>query len=563
LVELIDNFVFLFLNRIMKKIIIIVSIIAIIAGGYFSLRAIFSSGSDYQLVEVARGEVTELVSVTGTVISAKQVDLEFETSGRVRRIEVEVGEQVAAGQVLVRLDTAELNSQLQSNQAALEIAQAKLAQTLAGTKPEEIQVYQTAVSKAEVEVANKEQALKDAQDDAVSNLGQAYEDVIDVLNDAYLKSDDAVRQKINDLFTGGETSNPQLDFQTADLQAENDAEWQRMVVSNELDKFKDEISALNAEDYNQLDNALVKTKEHLTVISDFLTVLSNALSKAMATTEVTSSDLATYRSDLNTARTNVNTALTGLTTQQQTIASTRLTNQTNLNQAQANLETARVALKKAQDELASEEAGPRQEDVDLAQAEVRQAQANLNQVREKINKNILKAPVAGLITAIEKEEGETASANQTIVSMISAGFFQIEANVSETEIAKVSIGDPVGMTLDALGPEEKFSGQVIKIDPAETVVSGVIYYKVTSIFDVEDERIKPGMTVNLDIQTDQKENVLYLPYYLVKERNGEKYVLVLENGQAKERTIRTGLAGETNIEIDQGLEEGEQVIIGE
>jgi HlyD family secretion protein len=563
LVELIDNFVFLFLNRIMKKIIIIVSIIAIIAGGYFSLRAIFSSGSDYQLVEVARGEVTELVSVTGTVISAKQIDLEFETSGRVRKIEVEVGEQVAAGQVLVRLDTAELNSQLQSNQAALEIAQAKLAQTLAGTKPEEIQVYQTAVSKAEVEVANKEQALKDAQDDAVSNLGQAYEDVIDVLNDAYLKSDDAVRQKINDLFTGGETSNPQLDFQTADLQAENDAEWQRMVVSNELDKFKDEISALNAEDYNQLDNALVKTKEHLTVISDFLTVLSNALSKAMATTEVTSSDLATYRSDLNTARTNVNTALTGLTTQQQTIASTRLTNQTNLNQAQANLETARVALKKAQDELASEEAGPRQEDVDLAQAEVRQAQANLNQVREKINKNILRAPVAGLITVIEKEEGETASANQTIVSMISAGFFQIEANVSETEIAKVSIGDPVGMTLDALGPEEKFSGQVIKIDPAETVVSGVIYYKVTSIFDVEDERIKSGMTVNLDIQTDQKENVLYLPYYLVKERNGEKYVLVLENGQAKERTVRTGLAGETNIEIDQGLEEGEQVIIGE
>ncbi len=547
----------------MKKIIIITSIIAIIIGSYFSLRAIFGSKSDYQLIEVARGEVVESVSVTGTVISAKQIDLEFENSGKVKEIEVAVGDQVTTGQVLVRLDTAELSAQLQSNQAALEIAQAKLAQTLAGTKPEEIQVYQAAVNKVEVEVANEEQALRDAQDDAVSNLDQAYEDVIDVLNDAYLKSDDAVRQKINDLFTGGETSNPQLTLQTADLQAENDAEWQRIVTGNELDKFEDEISILNTEDYNQLDNILVKAKEHLTVISDFLTILSDALSKATATTEVTSSDLATYRSNLNTARTNVNTALTNLTTQQQTIASTRLTNQINLNQAQADLETARVALKKAQDELASEEAGPRQEDIDLAQAEVKQAQANLLQIREKMNKNVLKAPVAGVITAIEKEEGETASASQTVVSMISSGYFQIEANVSETEIAKVSIGDSVEMTLDALGPEEKFFGQVIKIDPAETVVSGVIYYKVTSIFDVEDERIKSGMTVNLDIQTAQKENVLYLPYYVIKEKNGEKYILVLEGKEAKERTIKTGLDGETNVEITEGLKEGDQVIVGE
>jgi len=547
----------------MKKIIIITSIIAIIIGSYFSLRAIFGSKSDYQLIEVARGEVVESVSVTGTVISAKQIDLEFENSGKVKEIEVAVGDQVTTGQVLVRLDTAELSAQLQSNQAALEIAQAKLAQTLAGTKPEEIQVYQAAVNKVEVEVANEEQALRDAQDDAVSNLDQAYEDVIDVLNDAYLKSDDAVRQKINDLFTGGETSNPRLTFQTADLQAENDAEWQRIVTGNELDKFEDEISILNTEDYNQLDNILVKAKEHLTVISDFLTILSDALSKATATTEVTSSDLATYRSNLNTARTNVNTALTNLTIQQQTIASTRLTNQINLNQAQADLETARVALKKAQDELASEEAGPRQEDIDLAQAEVKQAQANLLQIREKMNKNVLKAPVAGVITAIEKEEGETASASQTVVSMISSGYFQIEANVSETEIAKVSIGDSVEMTLDALGPEEKFFGQVIKIDPAETVVSGVIYYKVTSIFDVEDERIKSGMTVNLDIQTAQKENVLYLPYYVIKEKNGEKYILVLEGKEAKERTIKTGLDGETNVEITEGLKEGDQVIVGE
>jgi len=546
----------------MKKIIIIVSIIVIIIGGYFGLRAIFGSkDSDYQIVEVTRGEVIDLVSVTGTVISAKEIDLQFEKAGKLKTIEVEVGDEVTVSQVLVRLDTAELNAQVQANQAALEIAQAKLAQTLAGTRPEDIQVYQAAVDKAEVDVTNKEQALIDVQTDATNDLAQDYEDVLDTLNDAYLKSDNAIHQYIDDLFTGDDTSNPQLTFKTTNSQAENDAEWQRIVAGNELIKFKNEIDNLNTQDYNDLDNALIKAKEHLSIISNFLARLNEALNGAFTTTTVTASDLSTYRSNLSIARTNVNTALTNLTTQEQTIASTKVTNQTNINIAQSNLEAAEAALKKAQDELTAEEAGPRQVDIDLAQAEVRQAQANLRQVQEKINKSILRAPVAGVITVIEREEGEMAQANQTIVSMIGAGHFQIEANVSETEIAKVSLGDIVEMTLDALGPDEKFAGRLIKIDPAETVVSGVIYYKVTSVFDVEDERIKPGMTVNLDIQTAQKENVLSLPYYLIKEKNGQKYVLVLENKEVKERVIKTGLEGENNVEIIEGLNENEQVVV--
>ena len=161
----------------------------------------------------------------------------------------------------------------------------------------------------------------------------------------------------------------------------------------------------------------------------------------------------------------------------------------------------------------------------------------------------------------EKEEGETAQANAIIISMISNGNFQIEANVSETEISKVNLGDKAEMTLDALGPNEKFTGQIIRIDPAETVVSGVIYYKITCIFSVEDQRIKSGMTVNLDVETDKKENILYLPYYVIKEKNGQKYVNVLENGEVKEKIIKIGLEGEMNVEIIEGLEEGSEVVI--
>jgi HlyD family secretion protein len=177
-----------------------------------------------------------------------------------------------------------------------------------------------------------------------------------------------------------------------------------------------------------------------------------------------------------------------------------------------------------------------------------------------LSKTVIVSPLSGVITKKDAKTGEIVAANANIISILSAAKFEIEANVSENEIAKVSIGDPVSMTLDALGPNEKFVGRIIKIDPAETIVSGVIYYKVTSVFDNEETKIKSGMTVNLDIQTDKKENVLILPYYVVKGSNGDKYVRVLEDGKEKEKIVKTGLEGETMIEIVEGLKEGEKVI---
>jgi HlyD family secretion protein len=183
------------------------------------------------------------------------------------------------------------------------------------------------------------------------------------------------------------------------------------------------------------------------------------------------------------------------------------------------------------------------------------------QIQTNIDKTILKAPVSGTITAVEKKKGETAQMNAAIISMINSGQYQIEANISETDIAKIKLHDTCEMTLDALGPKEKFTGQIVKIDPAETIVSGVIYYKITSIFDSEDGRIKSGMTVNMDIVTEIQSNVIMLPYYVIKQRNGDKYVLVMENGKAAEKIIMTGLEGETMVEIISGLKEGEEVAV--
>ncbi|MFH1461293.1 MAG: biotin/lipoyl-binding protein, partial [Patescibacteria group bacterium] len=176
-----------------KKLIITVSILVIVIGGYLAFRGIFGQkDSNYTKIPVARGEVAEIVSVTGTVIPAKEIDLQFESAGKISRIENKVGDKVLTGQVLVRLEAGELNAQLQSYQAALDKAEAKLSQTLAGARSEDIQVYQAAVDSAQVTAAGKEQALIDAQKDTDNDLKEAYEDALDILKTSYTKADQAL-----------------------------------------------------------------------------------------------------------------------------------------------------------------------------------------------------------------------------------------------------------------------------------------------------------------------------------------------------------------------------------
>lgn len=532
----------------MKKFIIITSIIIVLIGGYFIYKSFSNQDIPYVLTPVLKGEVIQNVSVTGTVIPAKEIELQFENQGKINKIYIKVGDQVSAGDVLITLNTGELNAQYQSSKAGLDIAQARLAQTLAGSRTEDIQVYQSAVDNAKVSVASKEKALIDAQEDADNSLATTYEDALNAMKTAYTKADQALLIVFANIRQEYFNSNNQL--ATAVKDQENGAKNDLTIAKGSLD-----VADLNPS-YDNIDLALKEMETAVTSVRNALAYLRAALDDPSIENLVSSTD----KTSVNTERTSIDTELVSLTTAEQNISSIKITNKTSINVAQANLDAAESALNKAEDELALKKAGPRQEDVNLAQAEVNQAKANLLQIQEKINKMVLKAPVNGIITGIEKEEGETVQANLMIVSMISNGNFQIEANISETEIAKVSLNDIAKMTLDALGPDDEFTGQIIKIDPAETVVSGVIYYKINCIFDTEDERIKSGMTVNLDIETDRREDVLYLPYYLIREEAGRKYVNVLEGEIIKERTIKTGLEGESNVEILEGLREGENIV---
>ena len=458
--------------------------LVIVFGVYFLF--IKDKKSAHEFVVVRRGDLLQEVSVTGRVKPVADVDLAFENSGRIARASVDIGDKVFAGQVLVRLDSSELSAELTKAESDLVTQEAKL-------------------SKSETDLTN------------------LYASIIDILNDAFIKADDAVRAKTAAIFSGSRTSAYQLTFSTCDDQAKIDSINGRLVSESILDKWETELATLTSESSDaERDQALKNAKGHLIDIRGFVDRLNDVLTDDCVLGQ---SSLDIYRTNVNSSRTNINTALTNINDQEQSINSQKAA-------------------------VVSEE------------ATIKSYQAAVQTIKAQLSKTVLYSPITGVVTVQNAERGEIVGANEVIVSIISITQLEIEANIPEADIAKVEIGDVAKVTLDAYGSDVIFNIEVAAIDPAETIVEGVATYKTTFQFIGEDERIKSGMTANIDVLTDKRENVITVPQRAVITRSGEKIVRLLRDGIVEERKVITGLRGSLgNIEIIEGVESGDKVII--
>ena len=202
-------------------------------------------------------------------------------------------------------------------------------------------------------------------------------------------------------------------------------------------------------------------------------------------------------------------------------------------------------------------------DTALNQAKIRQAEANLSSIEKQIEDSMIKSPISGTVTKVEYEPGEKIAANMTVVSVLGENNFEIEALISESDIAKIKKGNLAEITLDAFGDDTKFAGKVLFIEPAETIIQEVIYYKLIVEFETNDRDVKSGMTANVAITTAQKKDVLVIPGRALIDKNSHgKFVRVLENNQVEEKKVIVGLKGDGGlVEIVDGLNSGDEVVL--
>ena len=198
-------------------------------------------------------------------------------------------------------------------------------------------------------------------------------------------------------------------------------------------------------------------------------------------------------------------------------------------------------------------------------AQVAAAQAVYDMAVLNLNRATLISPVNGIITEVNNKPGEilgTGVIKETFSRVMSLDMI-IQSQVPESDIVKVKLGQHASVTFDALTPEDIFDAEIIEINPASTNVQGVVYYNIKLKLNTLDIRVKPGMSLNVDIRTAEKNEVIMIPSRAIKIEENKKYVEILKvDGITTEKVfIETGLEGDDGmIEAKSGLKGGEKVV---
>ncbi|MFA5714446.1 MAG: HlyD family efflux transporter periplasmic adaptor subunit [Candidatus Paceibacterota bacterium] len=522
-----------------KKTWIILSIIVILIVIGFSLFG-GKKGLKYETAKVERGNLVQTVDATGKIESSNDLSLHFDGMGIVETVRVKEGDTVRAGQWLANLSLSQLN-------AGVAQAQASLDQKLVGATPEQIAVSQKQVESAQISLNKAEDTLKDTVSLSGKNLSAKYDYALTVLDDSYIKMYNAFIATKNiqtAYFTG-------YDQESLNVKSN---------LSYNIEKPKDQAKltidlARSSKKIEDIDAAIIQTKDSLGKILLGLTAVRNSCDQVPYQNTVTS----TEKTSLDTQKSYISGLQATISSLQNDISILRTQNENSANAAKATVDAAKANLELQQANYDSLVAKPR--DIDIAYY-----QAILDQAIASRNKAIIYAPIDGVVTKVNKKKGELINSSEAMIELLSP-HYEIQVDVPETDVVKLSVNNEATITLDALGSDIKFDGKVLSIDPASTEIQDVVYYRIkVAINDSGDGTIKPGMTADVLIKTESRDGVLFIPSraILTKADTGEKYVRVLKNGVIEEKTIKLGLkADDGKVEVVSGLDEGEDLVLRE
>lgn len=524
---------------------------------------IFGSGTpkiEYDTYDVAKQTLKQTVQVTGEVASTQDVDLKFETSGRLKSILKRVGDTVKTDEIVATLDDRSQGVDVQKAQASLLSAQAALSRVLNGSTPEQIRIDEVNAENAQTSLDKARQSLDDTQASGDATLAKAYGDLSGQIESLSLKSMGGMQSLKSDIFDSigsirSDISSPDASTQSEALTAYDAAVSALVSMDADIIAYRNSSSLAEAD---RLADAIVGEGQKIRDAA----ALANALmqgSVPLGGTSQASFDL--RKSDVKAAWSDLNAAVNASDSQKLLVASISASNASTLNAAEQAVKTAEGALESAKAALALKKAAATASDISSARAGVASSQAALGAAQLSFDKTRLRAPFPGTIAQIPGRAGSTVSPADIVVKLHGDGIYEIVADVPETAVAKLSAGMKAEITLDAYGDNVKFAGELTSIDTAQTVIQDVIYYKTRFMLVAQEKTIRAGMTANVTVVAQEHPDALVVPQRAIR-LDGSRTVRVLENGQPVVKAVETGLFGDDGlVEITSGLSGGEKVIL--
>jgi RND family efflux transporter MFP subunit len=213
---------------------------------------------------------------------------------------------------------------------------------------------------------------------------------------------------------------------------------------------------------------------------------------------------------------------------------------------------------------------PRQQQEDLefaanaARAKLEKSRADLNAAEVSLSYCMIAAPISGTIASVATQEGETVAssfATPTFVTIIDNHAVELIAMVDEADIAAVKPGQTVKFTVESY-PSRDLRGEVQRINPTATIVSGVVNYEVVIAIAGRSDVLKPDMTANVSIHTSDR-TALLIPIDALRGFGDARYVLVETPNGPERREVGIGNREGSAMEIRKGIALTDRVLVTE
>lgn len=559
--------------------------------------------AEVRTASVTRGNVTQTVTVSGSVNALGQARLAFKTGGRLAQIYVSVGQGVTPGQPLAKLDTTDLETALATAQQNLANAQATYQKQLLAAADTRRALEDTEKSTAN-DIAAAQNTLNKirtnyaaAKTNFTSLSSASFTDLV-----AYRTGIDSLRtltqQAITDLSIYGtsDVNSARTSLNSADASLANAQVYGTGLLAGAMaDHTASRDALLSA--VAQFDTAVAAGTDASAAVAAYQTAQLNynvTLAKLQSAIDTVTGQVAAAQTSVNSAiaslnsatsrpitafdaaRTTLSAAQTSFTNQSTVVATAR----TKLTQAGTPLGTvsdavngsllsAMTGVTSAQDRSATSLRNAQSAVANIpfnlqsAQVSVDNANNAIATAKSNLDNAVLVAPAAGIVASIANQVGEFvtgSNTNNAFMVLTNTTAMMLHGTVGESDVAKLKLGQVANITVDALGGA-RMTGRIASLDPVATISQGVPVYGVDIAIDVPAAGLKAGMSGAGSVIIASKQNVLIIPNTVIRTVAGRRGVQVLKDGEIVDTAVQLGLANETVTEVVSGLDEGDTVVI--
>ncbi len=504
---------------------LLIVIVVIVISQISSNSAAAQTPQTGDIVTAFTGDLSASATASGRLEASEASGLSFLRGGTVADILVSEGDSVAAGNVLVQLETAALEREVANAAQNVIIQEANLATLTTPATTIDRAAAEAAVLSAEANLAD----LLDGPNE--NDIAAAEADVRAAqadLNAAYARLSDQTAVADAD-----EIQAAQIELELAQVAATQAAEQHSTILVTDNDYISEEQLAdleLAAR------TAALQANASLQAAEEKLDALLNGNSGSIAGSQASVSLAA---AGLQSAELRLQQVLEGATAAQ-------------VAQAEASLASAEASL----DRLVRGATGAQ---IAIAESQLAQARTNLARAERNLANAALTAPYAGVITAVNVSIGEQTSG--VVVELVDPDSLELVLDVDEVDIRNIILGQEAEISLEAF-PDSMIDAEVVSIAPRNTAVqgSGLVTYNVYLALEATDLPVRVGMTANASLITAQRSDVLLVPNRAITpDRTAGKYFVTLANGEVVEVSI--GLRDDENTQITSGLTEGDELLI--